>query len=183
MMNLKRALFGEQSITKVAGLYKSRIAARQDAEELIGNSKFDGWQVSVLGPAQGAAGIEAVDERILPDEAGMVQTLVRAHVTMGLLGGLSGALFAAVLLAAGNVAIRSSPGMGVGACLFVGAIFGLLAGGLLALRPDQSRLISLVKATLRQGNWAVVAHPVDERQAVQAVASLHGRSFRVVRSL
>ena len=59
----------------------------------------------------------------------------------------------------------------------------LLAGGVLSIRPDHGRVIALVRQYLRQGRWAVVAHPDTPEQVAQAERTLQEGSERVVRTL
>ena len=55
--------------------------------------------------------------------------------------------------------IASSPLLALIALVGFGTTFGLLAGGLLPMRPDHIRLITRVRSALRHDHWAVVAHP------------------------
>ena len=57
MFHLKSLLFGERSLTKVAGLYASRIDADAAVRDLITESHLSAEQVRLLAPIDG----EAVD--------------------------------------------------------------------------------------------------------------------------
>jgi|GEM_PF-3395538 len=67
--------------------------------------------------------------------------------------------------------------------LFFGGLIGLLLGGLLTARPDHVRVITTVRRAIRRGRWAVVIHPVTQRQLDVAMRELRTHSTRVVRSL
>jgi len=95
---------------------------------------------------------------------------------------LAGVLAYAVLVGSGNPALQGTSGLGWVVFAGFGIMFGLILGGLLALRPDHGRVIHLVRRALQIGKWAVVAHPRDASQTHQAVASLRSGSLRVVRS-
>jgi hypothetical protein len=101
---------------------------------------------------------------------------------MGVLGLVAGTALYAILMAAGNGAMQGSPLLSLFALCAFGTTFGLILGGVLSLRPDQSRLVTLIRAGLRDGKWAVIAHPVDAAQTQQAVSALQGHSLRVLRS-
>lgn len=183
MFRLKTLFFGERSVTKVAGLFSSRAEADVAASGLVGGSGLSAAQVNVLGPTDGAVSREAVLGRALePEQRGIWLTVIRAHLALGTLGLLAGALLYAALMSVDNPGLRSTPGMGFVALAGFGATFGLILGGALSLRPDHALLIARVRRGLRSGNWAVVAHPVDPVQTHAAVSRLTGSSLKVMRS-
>ncbi len=183
MFRLKTLLFGERSVTKVAGLFASRAEADLAASILVDSSGLSAAQVNVFGPADGTFSREAVLGRAMePEQRGIWLTVIRAHLALGALGLLAGALLYAVLMSIDSPALRSTPGMGFVALAGFGATFGLILGGALSLRPDQARLIARVRRGLRSGQWAVVAHPVDPVQTHAAVSLLTGGSLKVMRS-
>ena len=63
-----------------------------------------------------------------------------------------------------------------------GCVFGLLLGGLLALRPDHVLLISNLRKALNAGSWAVVVHPVGATQVQAALDYFASTDTRVLRS-
>jgi len=183
MLKLKQAFFGEKSVTKVAGLFASRAGADDAVRDLLGASNLTAVQVRVLGPGDGEAERNAAfDRAVEPEMRGIWRTMIRAHVTMGALGLLAGVLLYWVLMASGNRALQGTPGIGFVALAGFGITFGLMLGGVLALRPDHGRVMGQVRRGLKSGNWAVIAHPVNAGQTHQAVASLAGTSLKVVRS-
>jgi len=183
MFSIKTLLFGERSVTKVAGLFASRAAADLAASGLVGGSGLSAAQVNVLGPTDGAISRDSVLGRAMePEQRGIWLTVIRAHLALGALGLLAGALLYSALMLSDNPALRSTPGMGFVALSGLGAACGLILGGVLSLRPDHARLIARVRRGLRSGNWAVVAHPVDPVQTHAAVSLLAGSSLKVMRS-
>jgi len=183
MLRIKTLFFGERSVTKVAGLFASRADADLAASGLMGGSGLSAAQVNVLGPTDGATSRMAVLGRTMePEQRGIWLTVIRAHLALGALGFLAGALLYVALMSTDNAALRSTPGMGFVALAGFGATFGLILGGALSLRPDQARLIARVRRGLRSGNWAVVAHPVDTVQTHAVVSLLSGSSLKVMRS-
>ena len=183
MFRLKTLFFGERSVTKVAGLFSSQAEADLAASGLRDGSGLLAAQVNVLAPTDGAISRADVLGRAMePEQRGIWLTVIRAHLTLGALGFLAGALLYAALMSMDNPALRSTPGMGFVALAGFGATFGLILGGALSLRPDQARLIARVRRGLRSGHWAVVAHPVDSVQTHAAVSLLTGSSLKVMRS-
>ena len=98
-MELKQAFFGERSLTKVAGLFASKTGADSAVRDLLGASDLTASQVRVLGPPDGAASRAAVLNRAVePEQRGIWRTIIRAHLTMGILGLLAGVLLYVVLM-------------------------------------------------------------------------------------
>jgi len=183
MIRLKQFFFGERSVTKVAGLFATRSGAEIAMHDLLDSCRLSATQVNVLNPLDGSpARNDALDRAVEPEQRGIWLTVIRAHLVMGLLGLLAGVLLYAVLMAMDNAALRSTPGMGLVALAGFGATFGLMVGGVLALRPDHGRVIGIVRGGLQSGQWAVVVHPLDSGQTRQAMALLHQGSLRVMRS-
>lgn len=182
-MNIKRVIFGERSLTKVAGLFADQDAAQHAAEELKQHVHLDDEQVKLVGPADSReARNAALSRKLEPEQSGIWHTLIRAHVFAGSVGAVLGILIYLGLFLTGNPAIVSTPWMSFLVMLFFGMIAGLLVGGLLTLRPDHYRVIAAVRRAVKHGRWAVVTHPVTPAQIEQTVHELRGRGYRVVRS-
>ena len=99
-------------------------------------------------------------------------------------GGVVGLLLYAWLLRSGTPLIASSPLLAFIAVVGFCTTFGLLAGGLVTMRPDHVGLITEVREALEQGRWAVVVHPTDTAQTRQARALLQdGGGAQVARTL
>lgn len=183
-MRLKHLLFGERSLTKVAALFASKAQAESVAQQVKRAAHVDDAQVYLVGPEDDAAApTPAFSRKLEPEQAGIWHTMIRAHLVMGFVGGAVGVLIWLGLLAVGNPAVKSTPGMALfGFVSFAGAI-GLLLGGLLTARPDHSLVIATVRRAIRQGRWALVVHPLTPQQLQAALHELRHRSDRVVRSL
>lgn len=183
-MRIKRLIFGERSLTKVAGLFASKSGAETAAQQLRAAAGLDDPQVYVVGPPDGAAADSlALSRKLEPEQAGIWRTLIRAHIVMGVVGGAIGVLIYLGLLAVGNPAVKSTPGMSLFGIVAIAGAIGLLVGGLLTARPDHSWVIVTVRRAVRQGRWAVVVHPLTQQQLDAAMQELRARSDRVVRSL
>jgi len=183
-MRIKRLIFGERSLTKVAGLFPSKSLAESVARQVKQTAGLDDPQVYLVGPPDGAAfNSPAFSRKLEPESKGIWRTLIRAHVFAGTAGVIVGILVYLGFIAAENAAVKSTPGMSLVAMVFFGGLTGLLLGGLLTARPDHARVITIVRRAIRQGRWAVVIHPLTQHQLDMSLRELRDRSDRVVRSL
>jgi hypothetical protein len=181
---LMHAFFGERSLTKVAGVFSGRAQAEQAARRLTHNSGFGSDQVKVLEPLDGDwTRADVLSSKMEPEDRGIWSTIIRAHVLAGVIGFLLGAALCLVMWLAGQPGVRSTPGIALVAMTGFGTTFGLLAGGLLSMRPDHGHVIAQVRQYLRQGRWAVVAHPDNPEQVASAESTLKDGSERVMRTL
>jgi len=183
-MKIKRVIFGERSLTKVAGLFMNRSGAEDAAQQVKHMAGLDDAQVNLVGPPDGTTlNSPAFSSKLEPEQAGIWRTLVRAHLVSGAAGVAAGILLYLGFIVAGNAAVVSTAGMSLAVFVFFGGVLGLLVGGLLTARPDHILVITSVRRAIRKGRWAVVIHPVTQSQIDRAVSELRGRSYRVVRSL
>lgn len=183
-MRLKKLIFGERSLTKVAAVFDNRNSAEYAAEHLKDAGVINPSQVNLVGPGDTAGPANApISRKLEPEQSGIWHTLIRAHVFTGTVGAIAGVLLYIGLTVSGNDTILSTPFMSLFVMVFFGTIFGLLFGGLLTLRPDHYRVIALVRRAVASGRWAVVAHPATHRQIEFVMNELHHRSRHVVRSL
>lgn len=183
-MKIKRLIFGERSLTKVAGLFSSKSVAESVARQVRETAGLDEPQVYLVGPPDGAAfNSPAFSRKLEPESTGIWRTMIRAHVVAGGAGVIAGVLVYLGFVLAGSAAVKSTPGMSLVAMVFFGGLIGLLLGGLLTARPDHARVITTVRRAIRQGRWAVVIHPLTQQQLDVSMRELRDRSDRVVRSL
>lgn len=183
-MRIKRLIFGERSLTKVAALFSSKSAAESVIRQVKDAAGLDDPQVYLMGPTdESALNSNAFSRKLEPETTGIWRTLIRAHVVTGMAGVIAGILVYLGFIVAGSVAVQSTPGMSLVAMVFFGGLIGLLVGGLLTARPDHARVINAVRRAIRQGRWAVVIHPLTQKQLDVSMRALRARSDRVVRSL
>ena len=62
-------------------------------------------------------------------------------------------------------------------------VFGLLAGGVVSMRPDHGALAVTLREALAAGSWAVVVHPTNAEQADRASVALAGIGGEPLRTL
>ena len=183
---LKRAFFGPQSVTRVASLFDTRLAAERAARDLPAAAGLNAAQVTVLSPldrqasrraAQAVATGELADARMPIPSA-----LIRTHLAAAALGLLLGIGLYAALMIAGSPAMHSAPVLTLAVMVALGSLFGLMLGALLALRPDESRVVARIRRGLDDGCWAVLAMPADADQTRRVIAAFARQGARVVRS-
>jgi VIT1/CCC1 family predicted Fe2+/Mn2+ transporter len=167
-------LTGEVSNSKVVAVFASAAAAREAAASVQAALGLQPAQVQLLLPG------EPHPRRMLePESQGIWQTIVRAHVRLGIAGAVLGVVAFAALYFAGLQFIVRSPVASLLVLLFFGATGGLMLGGLVALRPDHDRFVQHAVTALDEGRSSVVVHAFSSEQradAAQALAQLGGET-------
>ena len=171
-------VFGEKSLSKLAAVFDSRVQAEDVAVRLRQQCRLEPSQLQVISPGDPHPG-----RKIEPESRGVRQTAIKAHITFALLGIVAGLVIFAVLWGMNIAAVTSSPLAVVGVLVFFGAVFGLFAGGLITLRPDQDHVVQTVRDALAEGRHVVVAHPRDHNQREELSAALHLATTNVASSL
>jgi hypothetical protein len=172
------AVFGERSLSKVGAVFADGTEARRAADELVRHYGLTEDQVRVVAP-----GDPGLSRKLEPEQTGIAITLVKTHVLLGGAGLVLGLVLAGILVLTDVAAFASSPGYIFLVFAFFGAFFGMLLGGLLALRPDLDHLIIRVKKASRKGRWSVVVHAKDHDEEQRAKDALEKMSNRVSATL
>lgn len=107
---------------------------------------------------------------------GIFRTILVAHYRLGLAGLGLGALLFVCLYLAGLEPVVLSPRLAAALIIGYGGVFGLMAGGLVSLRPDHTPYVAKVRTALDEGRCAIVVHAFDdsERDRAQEVLAAHG---------
>ncbi|MCK9488157.1 MAG: hypothetical protein M0Q42_01935 [Xanthomonadales bacterium] len=177
-MSVISVFTGERSDSKIAAIFADEASARAVALRSQQALALSPSQVLVLTPDDRHPG-----RKLEPEGRGIFRTLLIAHFRLGLLGLLAGAVVFALMYAAGVDLIRAEPvWAGVLITTFGGGA-GLLAGGLVTLRPDHTPLLAKVNEALEQGHCAVVVHPFDAGQRDRAERFLSQLSSDTIRTL
>ena len=171
-------LTGEVSNSKVAAVFAVRAQAQEAAVDLVEQLGLALAQVKVVTPDSAD-----VDIALEPEGGGIWRTIVVAHVRLGVLGAVVGALVFAAMMWAGVPYVRSSSWAAAGWWVLYGAIGGLLLGGLVALRPDHDPYVLSVRKAIAAGHSAVVVHALSVPQQQAAADFLAGRGADVTRTL
>ncbi|MET0892881.1 MAG: hypothetical protein ABWY01_04865 [Pseudoxanthomonas sp.] len=168
----------ELSNSKVAAIFADPASAREAAARLRQALVLADAQVQVIAPGDPRPG-----SKLEPESRGIFRTMLRAHLRLGLLGAVAGAVVFAVLYTRGIPYIVNSAVMAGAVIVAFGAVAGLFLGGLFTLRPDHDPYITRVYAALDLGRTAVVVHSFSREQNAQAADFLKQYSDEVVATL
>lgn len=171
------SIFGERSLTLVAATFDDQRGAESAADELRQQIDRIGT-VAVVSPDD-----TQLARKMEPEQAGIWRTLLRSHLIIGVGGALVGLLLALGLVLAPWPAAASSPGFTALFAATVGGFLGMMAAGLVTLRPDHGAVIRSMRAKLKVGQWGVVARPKDEASAERAYVALDNAGGAPFRSL
>ena len=169
---------GEVSNSKLAGVFDSEAAARAAVEAVVSGAGLQLSQVKLVTPAEPHPNI-----KLQPEGPGIWRTILMAHLWFGVGGVVVGGLAWAVLMWLGVTLIVSSALVSVVAFVFMGAIAGLMLGGLVALRPDQDRYVQATQDAIAERRFTVVVHALSGDEADRAAALLSGLGAEVTRTL
>ena len=177
-MSTLSSLTGEISDSKVAAVFSQESIARQVAMEVRESLDLQYSQVQVVTPQDTSPG-----RKMEPEGRGIFRTIIIAHYKLGLVGLGVGAVVFIVMYSMGLAAVTSSPGLSAALILGYGAIFGLMAGGLVSLRPDHTPYVNKVNDALEEGSCAVVVHAFDTDQRDRAAEVLSSHGGKAIRTL
>ena len=166
-MDMVKLFFGERSLSKVAAVYESEAAAQSAARKVTDLPDIERRQVQLVRPFDPDWG-----RRVEPEGIGIGHQAVRAHVTCTIVG-LAIALLAYIgLWVAGGTAILATSAVSLVAMLLFGAMFGLMVGGLVNIRPDHGAVVAPVREAVHDGHWSVVVHPSSRSQLADTTRTL-----------
>ena len=158
-MPIQDALSGEHYSHKVTAEFDSQVAADNAVQALIDKAGLPSSQITVIQPRD-----PDMARKVEPEAKEIGRTLAKAQVNLGLAGLVFGLVLAAVLVAVGPMATRSSPVMTFIGLGFLFPILGLLLGGIISLRPDHDPMIEHTRTATEAGLWTVVAHCTSSEQ-------------------
>ena len=169
---------GEVSNSKLAAVFDGQRAAREAAVALCRELDLAPAQVKLV-----TADSADVDIKLEPEGGGIWQTIIQAHLWLGVWGVVLGLIAFALLYWGGVPFIVQSPVAAVLVLLFFGGTAGLLLGGLVSLRPDHDRYIHATHDAMAQGRTTVVVHALSQEQCGRAAAFLSARGADVTQTL
>ena len=173
-----QALFGERATTKIAGAFDRPEDATIAMDALKDQIKLKAKQLQLIAPNEKKFGT-----KMEPEVQGIARTAVRAHIIMGICGLVLGIVLWVILYALGWNLIRSTPGLSMIPFLFFPTIAGLLLGGLITSRPDQTAVITQVRDAVDEGKWVLIVHPYSPQQCDTAEAVIKANATEVWRSV
>ncbi|MBS7457313.1 hypothetical protein [Coralloluteibacterium stylophorae] len=177
-MEARERVLGEASRSKVVATFANRGRAQAVAEALRGHLHLAPDRVTIAAPG----GVDP-GRAVEPEQAGIARTAVRAHVTLGILGAVVGALVFVVLLLVGVPAVVASPGAAAAVIIVLGTAFGMLLGGLVTLRPDHDRAIERTHEAVDSGRTALIAHAASAEERARMMAFLEAEGGEPTRTL
>ena len=177
-LKLLSSLTGERSTSKVAVIVAGEASARTIAHGIQRDLGLEDRQVLVLTPQTTRVG-----RALEPESRGIFHTILIAHYKLGIAGLVVGLFIFAALYGLGVEAVTRSPGLAIAVITSFSIAFGLMAGGLVALRPDHDPYVQGVFAALEEGQCAVVVHALDDAERERAAAWLAGVGQDVIKTL
>ncbi|AEC20036.1 hypothetical protein PT7_1496 [Pusillimonas sp. T7-7] len=175
---MKKLLFGESATTKIAAIFDTESAAAAAAATLHAETGIQAAQLRLIKPHD-----KGYSKRLEPESRGIARTAVRAHLSLGLAGGLIGLIaWGLAYLSGWGIITSSSQGSAI-AFIFFSAIAGMLLGGLITARPDHQMVIQRVRDATQQGQWSLVVHPRSPKQRRATMNVLTRLGPEIVHSL
>ena len=175
MSHALQGLFGERSVTKVAGLFSQKSQAESFVQQMLRSGALQASQVRLLGPQDAKLARQDIfGQAVEPESRGMVRTFLQTHMVGGMAGAALGIAIYAWFRNAAHPALAAAPVMAPLAMIGFATALGLMFGGLLTIRPDHVRLITRVRSALRHNQWAVVTHPTSAEQTARVREMLEG---------
>ncbi|MBJ6979359.1 hypothetical protein [Luteimonas sp. MC1895] len=171
-------LTGEVSNSKLAAVFDSAAAARDAASALLSEAGLQPQQVKVIAPDEPDANI-----KLEPEGKGIWRTILVAHVKLGILGAILGAIAFGIMMWAGLPFVTRSPVAAGLATVFFATIGGLLLGGLVSIRPDHDRYVHATHEAMEARRTTVVVHALSRDEQQRAKDLLAGRGGEVTATL
>jgi len=167
----------EAASTRIAALYDTEADATQAVDLVCSSAGLGADQVRLIHPHEAHLG-----HKLEPDDAGIAGTAIRSHLTLGACGLILGLLVMAVLYLQGVEWVARNPWPAAAAGAFIGAMLGMMGGGLITARPDHLAVIAPVREAVRHGRWAVLVNPESPQQCDDAMRTLRGTHAELMRS-
>ena len=169
---------GEVSNSKLAAVFDSDAAARDAAAAVIAAVGLQPAQVKLIAPGEPDANI-----KLEPEGGGIWRTIVVAHVRLGILGAVLGAVAFGIMMWAGLPFVVRSPVAAGLVTVSFGAVGGLLFGGLVSIRPDHDRYVQATHDAMDARRTTVVVHALSREEQQRAKAFLAERGGEVTSTL
>jgi len=169
---------GEAANTRIAALYDTEADATQAVDLVCNTAGLSAGQVKLVHPHEAHFG-----RKLEPDEDGIARTAIRSHLTLGACGLILGLLVTGVLYLQNVAWVTQNPWPSALAGAFIGAMLGMMGGGLITARPDHQAVIAPVREAVLHGRWAVLVNPESPQQCDDAMRTLRGTHAEVMRSV
>ncbi|NHA14766.1 hypothetical protein [Thioalkalivibrio sp. XN279] len=161
MLDMKDKVAIDPAPVDVGARFRSRAAAERAVRELAAQDIAPA-QVEIL-EGQGHMRVARSAEKRATRTA-----LIRWHALLGAAGLLVGALCWLFAWYARLPLVLAMPGLMLFVAVAFGVVAGLLLGGLLSIRPTKGWLAAAARDDARAGDFPVVVHATDRKQAHKA---------------
>lgn len=176
-MKAKVAVTGESADHKLVAVFSSEAEAHSAVDALVRKTGLDSAQIKQVSP-----GDTHQERQMEPESGGILRTMVRAHIWLGLAGAIAGAILFVTLYVAGIEFIRQSAVTAGIVLTVIGGVMGLMAGGLITLRPDHSRYAQATQSALENGQHVLTVHAHSSEELKIVITELEQYSARIVRT-
>jgi hypothetical protein len=143
----------------------ARFASRTAAEDAVGRLASEGVALAQVEILEGDGHMHVARSAELRATR---KALIRWHVLLGAAGLLLGVLLWLFAWYAESTLVMVMPMLMLFIAASFGAVAGLLLGGLLAARPTKGWLAAAAQDDARRGDFPVVVHATDRKQARRA---------------
>lgn len=172
------AVTAEASGQKVAAIFSTEARARELAALIRSELALGDTQVRVVTPDDRRPG-----RKLEPESEGIFRTMILAHARLGALGAVIGVVAFGAFWLGGVGMVVNAAAPAAFAMIVIGGFFGLMAGGLVTLRPDHDIYINRVFEAIGEGQCAVVVHALSTEQVEAAQDKLKAAGGEVVSTL
>ncbi len=172
------AIISEKFPHRVSAVFPNQSMADEACGALRSKAELEQEQVELVRPDD-----PGLERKLEHETTNIAWTLARSHVGLGIIGFIVGLVVAAVLWGAGFDFATTRPGWLFILAGAVGAVIGLLAAGLVTVRPDHEPVILRTEQASERGQWTVVAYARDEDEKHRVDEILKEHSVRVADSL
>lgn len=171
-------IISERFPHKVSAVFHDARRARDAATALTAKAGFSSEQIELVDPHD-----PELAEKVEKESDAIFSTILRSHALLAIVGAVIGLILAAVLVGAGFEFAQTRPGWVYGILAVVGGAIGMLAAGLVSIRPDHEPMIAKTEDASEHGEWTVVAHVRDEDEKHRADELLEHYSKDVAETL
>ncbi|MCK0107627.1 hypothetical protein [Marinobacter sp. S0848L] len=154
---------GEKFSHKIAAEFDDEVAATK-AVDCLASAGIPASQINVVRPDD-----PDMARKVEPEVQGVARSLVKTHVSFGIVGLVVGLVIATVLVLVGPALTQSSPLMTYIAFGFLCPVLALLLAGVVSIRPDHDPVIEKTRKAHNTGRWTVVVHceSTDQQETVK----------------
>ncbi len=157
----------EKKVRKVEAIFAARQEAEQAVKYLISETGIPLQHVQVIDGAD-----PSYEKKLEPEPQLIRRTLWRTHGVLGLAGIILGLLLGLGLAIAGVGAVVANPALAIATLAFFGAMLGLIAAGVMSLKPQHDAVNMDAVQNLNEGKVLVLVMAEASEEAKRAKACL-----------